>query len=100
MPGSSARGSLLAGSETKPSDNNFARFFDKGVYAEVFAAAREAGMDKRALMYEALERRVHNEFRPIVPLLSSKRSVAWRAELEGLYVDSLGFLHAGLATYR
>jgi len=91
---------LLAGSETKPSDNNFARFFDKGVYAEVFAAAREAGMDKRALMYEALERRVHNEFRPIVPLLSSKRSVAWRAELEGLYVDSLGFLHAGLATYR
>ena len=53
-------------------------------------ARNESNRTMRQQMYEALEKWVHEEFRPMVPLLSAQQSVAWRTEVEGIYVDSTG----------
>ena len=80
---------LLSG-RGKPSDNNVPRFYDAGVEAKVLAARNERDRAKRQAMYEDLEKTVHEEFRPMVPLLSAQQSVAWRSDVEGVYVDSTG----------
>lgn len=71
-----------------PSDNNLARFFNKDVHAKVDAAGREADPAKRDVMYKELEQWVHDEFRPIVPLLTAKKSYAWTSKLKGVRVDT------------
>jgi len=72
----------------KPSDNNLARFFDADVHAKIDAAGREADTSKRDKMYKDIEMWVHDEFRPIVPLLTAKKSYAWVSKLKGVRVDT------------
>ncbi|MBE7492908.1 MAG: hypothetical protein HS108_14295 [Planctomycetes bacterium] len=72
----------------KPGDNNLARFFHPEVHARIEAAGREADISKRDRMYKELEMWAHDEFRPIVPLLTAKKSYCWSAKLKGVRVDT------------
>jgi peptide/nickel transport system substrate-binding protein len=90
---------LLSG-RGKPSDNNVPRFWDKDVAAKVDAAAVERDIAKREAMYLELEKTVHEKFRPMVPLLTAKQAVAWRSEVEGIYVDSTGMYRLHKAHYK
>jgi peptide/nickel transport system substrate-binding protein len=90
---------LLSGNG-RPSDNNGARFWRADVAARIDAAMKERDAETRRAMYEALEKSVHEEYRPIVPLLSAMQAVAWRSDVEGLYVDSTGVYRLAKARYR
>ncbi|MBK9975425.1 MAG: hypothetical protein IPP14_11700 [Planctomycetes bacterium] len=90
---------LLSGSNG-PSNNNAARFFNAGVAEKIDAALQDRDISKRRQMYEALEKSVHEEFRPIVPLLSAMQAVAWSKKVEGLYVDSTGTYRLHKARYK
>lgn len=84
---------LLSGSKGEdgkwvPSDNNLARFIHPDVHARIDAAGREADISKRDKMYKDLEMSVHDEFRPIVPLLTAKKSYCWSSKLKGVRVDT------------
>lgn len=92
-------GTLLGG-KGGPSTLNYARFWDAEVEAALNRASREPDAAKRAAIYEGLERSVHAKFRPIVPLLTSRRCVAWRADVAGIFVDPLGQLHLREARYK
>jgi peptide/nickel transport system substrate-binding protein len=81
---------LLSGVDGKPAGNNNARFFNSEVAAKVDAAGAETDPKKRAELYYEIEKWVHNEFRPIVPLVSAEQSYAWVSSLKGVEVDSTG----------
>ena len=81
---------LLSGSNGKPAGQNHAHFYNAEVEKKVNDALYELDKDERVQRYEALEKWVHEEFRPMVPLLSSDQSVAWRSNVKGVYVDSTG----------
>jgi peptide/nickel transport system substrate-binding protein len=81
---------LLSGVDGKPAGNNNARFFNADVAAKVDAAGIETDPAKRAKLYYEIEKWVHNEFRPIVPLVSAEQSYAWLSSLKGVEVDSTG----------
>lgn len=72
----------------KPSDNNLARFFSMDVHEKVYAAGREPDTAKRDTLYKDLEKWVHDQYRPIVPLLTAKKSYAWTSKLKGVRVDT------------
>jgi len=74
--------------EWRPSDNNLARFFNLEVHEKIDAAGREADLSKRDKMYKELEMWAHDKFRPIVPLLTAKKSYAWTSKLKGVRVDT------------
>lgn len=74
--------------EWTPSDNNLARFFNAEVHKRIDEAGREADIAKRDKLYKELEMWVHDEFRPIVPLLTAKKSYAWASRLKGVRVDT------------
>lgn len=84
---------LLSGSNGKPAGNNNARFFNEAVAAKVDAAGTETNRGKREALYNELEKWVHDEFRPIVPLLSAEQSYAWASSLKGVIVDTTGTFH-------
>jgi cationic peptide transport system substrate-binding protein len=89
---------LLSGNG-RPADNNVPRFWNAGVAAKIDAALRQGDAEGRRRLYEELERTVHEEYRPIVPLLSAMQAVAWRREVEGIYVDSTGTYRLAGARY-
>ena len=89
---------LLSGN-TRPSDHNAARFWSADVAAKIDSALKERDPVKRRESYEALERSVHEQYRPIVPLLSAMQAVAWRTDVSGLFVDSTGVYRLGKARY-
>jgi peptide/nickel transport system substrate-binding protein len=60
------------------------------VAAKVDAAGIETDPKKRAELYYELEEWVHDEFRPMVPLISAEQSYAWVSRLKGVEVDSTG----------
>lgn len=72
----------------QPSDNNLARFFDIEVHRRIEEAGREADISKRDKLYKDLEMWAHDQFRPIVPLLTAKKSYAWTSKLKGVRVDT------------
>lgn len=84
---------LLGGAEGKPAPLNAARFFNEEVMARMDAAGVETDEAKRQKSYESLEKWVFEEFRPMVPLLSAQRSLAWSSTLEGVLVDTTGQYH-------
>lgn len=83
-------GPLLSGSDGKPAGNNNTRFFDAEVAKKVDAAGVETDRKKREQLYFDLEKSVHDEFRPMVPLVSAEQSYAWLSNLKGVEVDSTG----------
>jgi cationic peptide transport system substrate-binding protein len=89
---------LLSGNG-KPSENNAPRFWRADVAGRVDAAVKERSPEARRAIYEELEKTVHEQHRPMVPLLSAMQAVAWRSEVEGLYVDSTGVYRLGKAKY-
>jgi peptide/nickel transport system substrate-binding protein len=89
---------LLSGTNG-PSNNNATRFFNATVADKIDVALKERDLNKRRQMYEALEKSVHEEFRPMVPLLSAMQAVAWSKKVEGLYVDSTGTYRLHKARY-
>ena len=89
---------LLSGNG-RPSDNNGARFWNATVATQIDVALKERDASKRRQLYEALEKSVHEEFRPIVPLLSAMQAVAWRNEVSGIFVDSTGVYRLAKARY-
>lgn len=90
---------LLSGNNG-PSNNNATRFYNAGVAEKIDEALKERDISKRRQMYEALEKSVHEEFRPMVPLLSAMQAVAWSKKVEGLYVDSTGTYRLHKARYK
>jgi peptide/nickel transport system substrate-binding protein len=90
---------LLSGNG-KPAENNATRFWRADVAGKIDAAVKERQTEVRRAMYEELEKTVHEEYRPMVPLLSAMQAVAWRSEVEGLYVDSTGVYRLAKAKYR
>jgi cationic peptide transport system substrate-binding protein len=90
---------LLSGVNGQPAGNNNARFFDEKVAAKVDAAGIEANRAKREAHYHELEKWVHDEFRPIVPLLSAEQSYAWVSNLKGVVVDTTGTFHFHKASF-
>ena len=91
---------LLSGTDGKPGDSNVPRFYDEGVALKIDQALKAGSTDKRTKIYEELEKTVHEEFRPMVPLLSAMQAVAWRSEVEGLFVDSTGVYRLYKAKYK
>jgi ABC-type transport system substrate-binding protein len=89
---------LLSGNG-KPSDNNVPRFWNAVVAAQIDAALKERDIEMRRAMYEGLEKSVHEQHRPMVPLLSAMQAVSWRADVEGIYVDSTGVYRLAEARY-
>jgi ABC-type transport system substrate-binding protein len=89
---------LLSGNG-RPSDNNVPRFWRADIAARIDTALKERSVDKRRELYQELERTVHEEYRPIVPLLSAMQAVAWRRNVEGIYVDSTGTYRLAKARY-
>lgn len=83
-------GPLLSGVDGKPAGNNNTRFFHPDVAKKVDAAGVETDPTKREQMYLELEKWVHDEFRPMVPLVSAEFSYAWSSRLKGVEVDSTG----------
>jgi len=81
---------LLSGRDGKPAGNNMARFYDPKVEELVNKAGVETNPNARAALYHKIEEFVHNEHRPIVPLISAQQSYAWAASLKGVEVDSTG----------
>ena len=81
---------LLSGTDGKPAGNNNTRFFHPDVAAKVDAAGVETDTKRREAMYFELEKWVHDEFRPMVPLVSAEQSYAWVSNLKGVEVDSTG----------
>lgn len=87
-------GPLLGGEKNEkgewigPGGNNTARFFDITVQNRIVEAAREADPARRDKLYKELEQWVHDQFRPIVPLLTVKKSFVWSAKLKGVRVDT------------
>ena len=53
-------------------------------------AGKEVDAAKRDAIYKDLEMTVFDQHRPIVPLLTAKRSYAWSAPLKGVEVDASG----------
>jgi ABC-type transport system substrate-binding protein len=90
---------LLSGNG-KPSDNNVPRFYNAEVAAKIDEGLKARGNDKRRAIYEDLEKWVHEEFRPMVPLLSAMQAVAWRSDVEGIFVDSTGTYRLYKARYK
>lgn len=80
----------LLGGRNGPGDNNTARFWNKDVQTEIDAACLEPDGVKRREMFEALEKSVHDNHRPIVPLYSQRQAWAWKANLSGIGIDSCG----------
>ena len=89
---------LLSGNG-RPSDNNGARFWNPEVAGKIDSALKERDGTKRRQLYEELEKSVHEEYRPIVPLLSAMQAVAWRTEVNGIFVDSTGTYRLAKARY-
>ncbi|MBX3473339.1 MAG: hypothetical protein KF754_03085 [Planctomycetes bacterium] len=83
-------GPLLSGSDGKPAGNNNTRFFHLDVAKKVDAAGVETNRTEREARYFELEKWVHDEFRPMVPLVSAEQSYAWDSKLKGVEVDSTG----------
>lgn len=83
-------GPLLSGTDGKPAGNNNTRFFHPDVARKIDAAGAETDPAKREQMYIELEKWVHDEFRPMVPLVSAEFSYAWSSKLKGVEVDSTG----------
>lgn len=84
---------LLGGSDGKPAPLNAARFYNEEVMARMDAAGVETDETRRQKSYEDLEKWVFETFRPMVPLLSAQRSLAWRSNLTGVLVDTTGQYH-------
>lgn len=93
-------GPLLSGVDGKPAGNNNTRFFDAEVARKVDAAGVETDAKKRAELYFELEKWVHDEFRPMVPLISAEQSYAWVSKLKGVEVDSTGTFRFHKAYYE
>ncbi|MCB9894610.1 MAG: hypothetical protein H6839_09185 [Planctomycetes bacterium] len=91
---------LLSGTDGKPGDSNVPRFYNDDVAAKIDRALKAGSIDKRRAIYEDLEKSVHEEFRPMVPLLSAMQAVAWRNEVDGLFVDSTGTYRLYKAKYK
>jgi len=84
---------LLSGTDGKPAGQNNARFFDQDVADLVNRAGDETDRARRVELYRQLETTVHDQHRPIVPLLSAEQSYAWTSKLEGVIVDTTGDFH-------
>jgi peptide/nickel transport system substrate-binding protein len=91
---------LLSGGGGRPGDSNVPRFYQQDVADKIDEALKERDPAKRRSMYEALEKSVHEEHRPMVPLLSAMQAVAWRNEVEGVFVDSTGTYRLAKARYK
>ncbi|MBZ0136561.1 MAG: hypothetical protein K8I27_09330 [Planctomycetes bacterium] len=91
---------LLSGGGGRPGNSNVPRFYRQDVADQIDAALRERDSSRRRAMYENLEKTVHEEFRPMVPLLSAMQAMAWRTEVDGLYVDSTGTYRLAKARYK
>lgn len=81
---------LLSGTDGKPADTNNARFFNEDVARTIEAAGVQTNRERRIEMYQNIEKTVHEEHRPIVPLISAEQSYAWLSKLKGVVVDTTG----------
>lgn len=81
---------LLSGKDGGPADTNNARFYDAKVAELVRKAGVVTDVSEREKLYHQLEKSVHNEHRPMVPLLSAEQSYAWLKKLKEVEVDSTG----------
>lgn len=79
---------LLSGPNGKSGPLNLPRFYNADVHAKIEAAGREANTSERDRLYKELEMWVHDEFRPMVPLLTARKSYAWTSKLKGVRVDT------------
>jgi peptide/nickel transport system substrate-binding protein len=84
---------LLSGTGGQPAGQNNARFFDQEVADLVNKAGNETDRSRRIELYRQLETTVHDQHRPIVPLLSAHQSYAWRSNLKEVIIDSTGDFH-------
>jgi peptide/nickel transport system substrate-binding protein len=91
---------LLSGADGRPAGNNNTRFYHPEVAAKVDKAGVETDPTRRAELYYELEKWVHEEFRPMVPLLSAEQSYAWVSKLKGVIVDSTGDFHFHRARFE
>ncbi|MCC7508415.1 MAG: hypothetical protein IT464_03455 [Planctomycetes bacterium] len=91
---------LLSGGGGRPGDSNVPRFYRQDVADKIDVALKERNPGKRRSLYEALEKSVHEEHRPMVPLLSAMQALAWRTNVEGLFVDSTGTYRLAKARYK
>ncbi|MHC4842062.1 MAG: ABC transporter substrate-binding protein [Planctomycetota bacterium] len=90
---------LLSGNG-KPGDSNVPRFYNEGVAAKIDTALKAGDVATREKLYIELEKSVHEEHRPMVPLLSAMQAIAWRSEVEGLFVDSTGTYRLAKAKFK
>lgn len=81
---------LLSGQNGKPNDTNNTRFYNKNVAELIDAAGVQTDANRRTEMYVNLEKTVHEQHRPMVPLISAEFSYAWLSKLKGVEVDSTG----------
>lgn len=88
---------LLSG-KNGPGGNNPAGFFDTSVAQDIEKAASQPTLLLRAKGFEALERSVHDNHRPIVPLHWNETAWVWRSDLAGLEVEPDGRLKLYCAT--
>lgn len=91
---------LLLSGTNGPSDNNPAGFYDDTVAQEVEKARSQPTLLLRAKGFEALERSVHDKFRPIVPLAWNETAWVWRGGLSGVEAESDGRLSLRNATRK
>ncbi len=91
---------LLSGGGGRPGNSNVPRFYRPDVAESIDVALKERDPKRRRAMYENLEKTVHEEHRPMVPLLSAMQAVAWRSDVEGLFVDSTGTYRLAKARYK
>ena len=91
---------LLSGGGGRPGDSNVPRFYRQDVADQIDVALKERDPARRRALYEKLEKTVHEEHCPMVPLLSAMQAMAWRNEVEGLYVDSTGTYRLAKARYK
>jgi peptide/nickel transport system substrate-binding protein len=90
---------LLSG-RGEPAGNNMARFHHPEVEEMVNRAGVETDPERRTALYHEIEKRVHNEFRPMVPLISAQQSYAWAASLKDVEVDSTGTFRFHKASFE
>ncbi len=81
---------LLSGQKGQPHDTNNARFYNEEVAKQIDAAGVQTNAARRTQMYVDLEKSVHEQHRPIVPLISAEFSYAWLSKLKDVEIDSTG----------
>jgi len=83
---------VLGGYGGEPGGNNFARFGNREVQEQLQAATRATSREEAIKIIEELERTVHDEHRPIVPLVCVRPVSVMRITVRRAFLDADGQL--------